>query len=650
MKLLSAFRDQIKAVGNVERVWLTSFVINIEFIETYLLPTILDMDTPKLRMDYEGMQQVLGERDIDVQVFCDKRFIEPDQNKRTAIPVHGVSPERLPANGALEFTEDSLFHAKVIYIQGDQGAVLGSGSANLTVDGWGRNQEVFSFIPIAGPQMATSVAQFFQSIFDNVDEPFPSDFPTPKQMTELDNIFCHSLAGPSFLDRLMAEHPDTLVVWSPYFSRDISQYVKGLQRYSDNPALKVQLVPDRVENQYLRSGWQAGLSELHERGLLAFRLPRVQRDHRSSMTHAKLWKTADRLAIGSWNFTQSGSNLLLESSSAGCNVEAGFIFNDSDPVTNYVGDELPLSKSLFATQEQLEEERLRVPKSPPFDLQVMFDWRTERYRVSGVRLGKEKPIHGYELKLPGMPHPVALQWLDVPEQEGDRLQELELPVSTTKELLVHHSYEVSREGALVARGLIIEKLSVFRRAQQYEDLRGLLDALVLSGGEPPADDAAYRVHEDDDGQVLIDALSDDEAVIADSQEHDPTEISYFRLFSACHLYSDLLSACRSQKELEYWSFVRPGCLNELVGKTVDRINATSSPSMFNWFLAQEVNQLCQQALDARNALSIESNGVPKERWQGLQVKLPELPESLSPKYCDWLMKEYHRRNTHKEVV
>ncbi|MDR9424341.1 MAG: phospholipase D-like domain-containing protein [Marinobacter sp.] len=649
MKLLSAFRDQIKAVGNVERVWFTSFVINIEFIETYLLPCILDMDTPKLRMDYEGMQQVLGERDIDVQVFCDKRFIEPDQNKRTAIPVHGVSPERLPANGALEFTENSLFHAKVIYIQGDQGAVLGSGSANLTVDGWGRNQEVFSFVTMAGPQMAKSVAQFFQSIFDNVDEPFPSDFPTPEQTTEQENIFCHSLAGPSFLDRLMGEHPDTLAVWSPYFSRDISQYVEGLQRYSDNPALKVQLVPDRVENQYLRSRWQEGLAELHERGLLAFMFPPVQRDNRSSMTHAKLWKTADRLAIGSWNFTQSGSNLVLEGASSGCNVEAGFIFHDSDAVTNYVGEELLFAESLFANQEQLEEERLRVPKSPPFDIQVIFDWRTERYRISGVWLGEGPPTHGYELKLPGIPNSVAMQWLGIPEQEGRRLQEQELPVSTTKELLAHHSYEVSFDGALVARGLIIEKRSVFRRAQQYEDLRGLLDALVLSGGEPPADDAAYRVHEDDDGRVLVDALSGDETEIHDAQEHDLTEISYFRLFSACHHYSELLSACRNQKELEYWSFIRPGCLNELVDKTEFRINATSSPSMFNWFLAQEVNRLGRQAAGVRNELRVESNGVPDERWQGLRVKLPKLPKSLSPEYREWLKNEYHRLRTHKEV-
>ncbi|EPM64847.1 hypothetical protein A249_42261 [Pseudomonas syringae pv. actinidiae ICMP 18804] len=38
MKLLNSFAEQIKACGKLKRVWLTSFNIDIEFIETYLLP------------------------------------------------------------------------------------------------------------------------------------------------------------------------------------------------------------------------------------------------------------------------------------------------------------------------------------------------------------------------------------------------------------------------------------------------------------------------------------------------------------------------------------------------------------------------------------------------------------------------------------
>jgi len=650
MKLLSAFHKQIDAVGSVQRVWFTSFVINVEFIETYLLPAILGMDTPKLRMDYEGMQQVLGERGIDVRVFCDKRFVDPDQNKRTAIPVHGVSPERLPANGAIAFTEDSLFHPKVIYLQGEKGSVVGTGSANLTVDGWGRNQEVFSFAPMVSRALAESVRSFFGPLFANVYEPFPEDFPVPSQVTDQTETFCHSLGGASFLDHLFDSGPRELAVWSPYFSRDISNYVKALQRFSDTPSLRVRLVPDRVEDQYLRAEWSQGLADLHEQGSLALYQSPAKRDDRSFMTHAKLWKTPDRLAIGSWNFTQPGSNLTPEGRAKSCNVEAGFIIKDDSEVADFVGGELPLSEALFASPEQMAQESLRVPEPPPFDLQVVFDWQVERFFISGVWVGKAAPCEYLQLQLPAISHFVDLKWQWDSDSAYIVLEELELPVSSTKALLIKHSYEVHHGSDRVTKGLIIEKRAVFRRAQQYEDLRGLLDALVLSGGAPPADDVAYRVREDDDGEALVDVLAADDEGAVPKRDIESADISYFRLFSACHHYAELLASCRDQKELEYWAFIRPGCLQELVEKTNRRIQAALSQSLFNWFLAMEVNQLCDAARVRCARLPGVGMGRSAERWEALSVPEPKLPESLSYEYRLWLADEYQRRSSNKETI
>ncbi|USW93898.1 hypothetical protein NHF39_21245 [Pseudomonas proteolytica] len=90
MKLHSAFAEQVKACGQLRRVWLTSFNIDIEFIETYVLPTVLGAEIPRTRMEYEALQLALTEQEIDLRVFCDRRFIGADQNKRTALQVHGV--------------------------------------------------------------------------------------------------------------------------------------------------------------------------------------------------------------------------------------------------------------------------------------------------------------------------------------------------------------------------------------------------------------------------------------------------------------------------------------------------------------------------------------------------------------------------------
>ncbi|EOC0123846.1 hypothetical protein ACWWI0_000279 [Cronobacter sakazakii] len=52
MKLLDAFKKQIADMGTLKRVWLTTFNLDISFVETWVLPAVLGMDPPVSRMDY----------------------------------------------------------------------------------------------------------------------------------------------------------------------------------------------------------------------------------------------------------------------------------------------------------------------------------------------------------------------------------------------------------------------------------------------------------------------------------------------------------------------------------------------------------------------------------------------------------------------
>lgn len=134
MKLLDAFKQQLEELGEIRRVWLTTFNLNIGFVETYLLPAVLGMDQPRNRMDYESFQSYLVEKDIDFRIFCDKRMLGAEQYKRTAIHVHCVSARAFSEDDG--FTDQTLFHPKVIYLESKSGQmVLGAGSANLTVGG-----------------------------------------------------------------------------------------------------------------------------------------------------------------------------------------------------------------------------------------------------------------------------------------------------------------------------------------------------------------------------------------------------------------------------------------------------------------------------------------------------------------------------------
>jgi hypothetical protein len=647
MKLLKTFTDQLKDLGEIRKVWLTSFVIDIEFIETYLLPAILNMDVPKSRMDYEAMQQELSTRGIDVQVFCDKRFIEADQNKRTAIPVHGISPERLTANDTVRFSDDSLFHPKVVYVQGEEGAILGSGSANLTVSGWGRNREVFHFVPVLDVTLADSIAAFFEPLFENVQQPFGWRFEVGgTQASPQDVVFCSSLSGPLFLSQLLgADKSGELAVWSPYFSGDLAGLVKSLHNFAENHSMKVQVVPDRVENQYLRTRWSDGLKELSDTGLLSLYTSPLKSDDRLGMAHVKLWKTPSALAIGSWNFTQPGANLPTGAGNDVFNVEAGFIFPDQSGVSRYLGEQLDVGPELFASPEQMKQESLFVPKVLPFDLRVVFDWQAERYSVSANWLGKELPVDRYQLKLPGVDAPQWLAW----DSRTLTLQELSMGVSETRHLLVNHRYEVLLDGETEGSGLIIEKLASYRRAQQYDDLRGLLDALVISAGEPSPDDVNYRVRETEDGEVLVDSLYTEEEGLNDDSATDLPDISYFRLFSACHHYADIIGNCLTLRELEHWVFTRPGCLQEFADKANARIDATSR-GMFNWFLAHEVNDLCAGARARLKKLGGTDNEPMLQRWAELKVGVPRLPRTLSKEYRQWLKREYQWMKRNREAV
>lgn len=643
MKLLQTFTDQLQACGKLSRVWLTSFNIDMEFIETYLLPAVLETELPRTRMDYEALQLALNDSGIDFRVFCDKRYISPDQLKRTLIPVHGVSPEQ--QGGEIEtwgFSEHSLFHAKVIYIEGEEGRVLGAGSANLTLSGWGRNREVFQFVPIETKDLYDAVRAFFQPLFDNVGEAFPKRTARKLLNQESEIRFCHSFQDEAFLTQLLGtrKHRE-LAIWSPYLSRDLAGFVETLRDQFAQPELSVRLVADRVDGQYLRTGWSDKLKSLFASDTLSLHQFPVSGDDRLSMTHAKLWKTTTHVAIGSWNCTRAGAN--TEWGEDGnwlphTNIEAGLIFPDRKGIETYCGKALPVNEDIFATEDQLKAEALEVPEVLPFDLRVTFDWGTLTYQLEGTWNSKAVVDNDYVVMLPSVDEPLPLVW----KPRTHTLKEFTVPVTDTRQLLTDHRYEILRQGKHLGSGLLIEVAARCRRAQQYDDLKSLFDAMVSDGPEPSIDDVDFRVVEGEDGEVWVDqrreGAGDDREL---GQHTEFGEISYFRLFAASFQYAARLREITSLRLLEQWAFSRPGCLEELVTKSRERIKG-APPSVFNWFLAMEVNALCQLALRCRKRVDPDDEQIPLERWKLLKVPQPTLPKGADSRYKDFMQGEYKR--------
>ncbi|MNZ89627.1 hypothetical protein D3C78_1085600 [compost metagenome] len=358
------------------------------------------------------------------------------------------------------------------------------------------------------------------------------------------------------------------------------------------------------------------------------------------MTHAKLWKTSSHLAIGSWNFTHAGANTWVGEQADGRhnNIEAGFIIADSSPIDRLLGKVLDAHDGLFATDEQLAAEALEVPEPLPFDIAVTFDWASQTYRFSGQWHAACPPEQGYTLRLPDHEKPLRLHWM--PQKKA--LQMPELPIGTVRALLTDHCFKVFSDDKLCHLGMLIETQPQHRRAQQYDDLKSLFDAMAYAGNEPSLEDTSYRVRETENGELLLDGATWNGDEINTAQtEGAAEEISYFRLFSASYQYAARLHQIDHIRTLEHWVFSRPGCLEELAGKAAERIE-NDGASVFNWFLAQEVNGLCELAGRIRQRLPKNEQSVPLSRWRALCVAEPRLPAGANDAYRQSLQQAYQQ--------
>ncbi len=621
MKLMTAFKDQLAKLGPLKRVWLTSFNINTDFIETYVLPALLDMDPPRNRMDYEAFQLELTQRGIDLRVFCDKRALAADDYKRTAIVIHPVAPRSF--SGVEGVGADSLFHPKVIYLEDEAGnMVLGAGSANLTVSGWGRNQEVFSFHEVSNADQYRQVKRFFDGLAAQLD--LDMAFGVKRKFTGNDHNwqFVHSFQKKQpFLDRLFADGEcHRLTVWSPYLSESLPVLLERLRGQAGNPDIQLTLVPDRIEGRYIRTPWSDALAASLTNGDMAFCTYPGQRDEAIEFTHAKVWLASGghghRLAIGSWNFTHSGT-----ASFEHRNIEAGIII-DCEGRPRIAGSELSVTADDFATPTMLEEDALDLEDDLPFDLQVTFDWQHGRYQVEGCLYEKGQG-GGYQIRLPGVTKPLDLTWRKNRKGNGWPLQAMEHMVPDNEALLLDHSYAVLLNGKTVYRGLILELGQSHRRAQGYESLRDLLDSLVNQ-----------TVPGSNDNLVLRDTLRNsggpDEELPIPAMQEEGEGLSYFRVFTAFEYFRQRLRDVDTFDQLEKWLFIYPGCVQELAAKVRERI-ASEPPKVFNWFLAQEVNSLYPVALEGYEFFreKYAPKQPPVEKWSTLQVAVPPLPDELA---------------------
>jgi len=608
MKLINEFKARLATLGELKCVWLTSFNINIAFIETYLLPAVLGIDEPpKNRSEFERLQFELTRQRIDFRVYCDKRLITQEQHKRTSINILPVSVRQIAKH--LD-AKNSLFHPKVIYLEDVSGnIILGAGSANLTLSGWGRNQEAMDFRYVSNDKQYQQIKSFFTA----VDPRTESDFRVRRKFSHADHCweFIHSFSKKTLLKALAEDESiKTLSVWSPYLAADLAGFIDTLSHTLGNPMLKINLIPDLIQGYFLRTSDSKSVGALRESGRLFFCHNPIDRDYRTDLTHAKVWlatgETSARLAIGSWNFTNPGCGSVKVDTKEEThwNIEAGIVH----PVlvrTKIAGKKLEEADYAFASAELLEEEGLQLPAQLPFDLKVNFYWRSSQYKVHGEWF-EGTPTEDYQLRLPGILHPVSLRW------RGKTLVGLHtLSTEQPDDLLTQRFYTVSAQGKADWQGIINEEEQMFRRVNGFDTLHDLLNSYI-DDVDPQENDTVHLRESLREGHS-----AEDELPMKHSFVHVNTT-SYFRLFYALNKRRQHLLTLQDDEQLHYWLFTCPGCLLELVEKT--RETLVQQPGMiFGWFLAQEVQSLCQLAKKRYRKKSLATS-----LWPKLSIDIPAI--------------------------
>jgi hypothetical protein len=622
MKLLTELKRQLAELGPLKRVWLTSFNLSIEFVETHVLPALLDNSKPPVgRMDFETLQLDLLERDIDVRIFADKRMIHRSDRKRTAIAVHALTPRQLHD---FSFSADSLFHPKVIYLEDKDGrAVLGTGSANLTVSGWGRNQEAMLFRKVATQVQSEQIKAFFKPLLLASNDDAPLRLGKEYWGADQSWEFVHSLAGRPFLDRLLPDDVTVrkLGVWSPYFSGDLASFLDALRSARKQPGLSVQIVPDLLEGR-VRTRWQKAMEQQLQSGHLSFHPNQIARHPNSEMCHAKIWVTATQIAVGSWNCTGPGSNILAPGADGISynNIEAGILLRQASNLSGLMGEAWKMSRSNFSTQEQLDEQKLEVPEELPFDIAVDFDWKEQIYTVSIDWIDTKR--EGYTLILPDVT-------LAQPVAPLKRLP-LKIAVTDPKHLLTNH-YFVVRNGANdVYQGIINQTFLEQRRIDGYASLDELLDSRIPNRQGNCGDGDTVLRGEKSDG----DGDGDGDLVPPPATVHSS---SYFRLFRAMETFAGEIKNAKSLDQLERNLFVRPGCLAELREKIVERASAGETGTVYQWFLVLEYRRLDQTARKKYRQL-LQSKAVGP-RWDALALAAGPAPRGADPRYIEMIMKD-----------
>jgi hypothetical protein len=590
VKLYGRFKqvvDKLRQESKLIRAWFTSFNLSPYFVENYILPALVgDPSCPVKSIGFEALFQKILQNEIDVRFFYDHRAIDLSESKRTVVRFCPVDPQALQPGTGIPFGR-GVFHPKIIFLQNERGTSwLFASSANLTVAGWSRNREAVLDREVCGRENFNRITEFFEAI---AGERIIDDSSLASRRGQDNWEFVHSIGEASFLDRLLGDHPRNLYIWSPYFAGDLCQLLEEEIFSKMSGDATVGIIPD-IENERIR------VAESQRESLKCLGNVHFFREDAKShkidspqMSHAKVWLSETRLAVGSWNLT--GAALGLSANYGGRNVEAGIITPIGARIYNGLKphESLDLDGLGFMTTEELKRDRRFLMAPLPFQIQVYRNWRHDRYEIS---LGGKTPTSVYTIRLPGVAGDRRLRF-----SESEQL----VSISDTQRALKEHIFSVFQRDALEGeepyRGMIIDLEPGYRPVWRYSSFNDLLQAWAqnqagVEGSAQYSDSYELAYADSIDHQY-----KDDETGDSFGKPLADITFSYYTMFSAFENIRERLQSEQmdSPEKLQIILKTQPGSLFEISDKTRKVISNPDVSVVYKWFLQEELNNLLRIA-------------------------------------------------------
>lgn len=596
-KLYDQFRKEIAALGELKLAWFTTFNLQLNFFEKYILSELVGIPAKEIRNvnDYESLNALLSgteeRKKLDVRIFHDFRALDYNEVKKTCVKVVGINPNDIGRKSL-----NGVFHPKVGLFVGDSGKVLlMAGSANMTFSGWGRNSEAMLFKEVRDKENGNQIFNFFWALSANEDKEMKSILRKLKRdwtsrFKERDDwYFQHSFSGKSVLDALDTRNSN-LHVWSPYYSDDMADKISHeLGQYN-----KVHIIPAMTEKGTTR------ISPTLKEGIQRLYHVHIWKDLRdfnsddNQLVHAKVWLTKNKLGVGSWNFTSPGMNVRGVGK---MNIEAGIIQKLKPSLCEYFFQSFPkkeITNSFEAQPESEREEEWGDTLSPwKTNICVYYDWKELKYQFSGIPGGFEVRV-----KLPGFDRKKRIK------SDSD----IFITENFTR-LLSDRIYTVyDSKGNTLQIGLIIELHPQYRPAMGFETMQDFITAWV---GGLPEKSSNKRPEVPDDSDMDEEAESGELEQLSGDYSN-----SWFPMFLAMQKMKQRIAEADGHKEsLRILGFKIPGSIQQLSEKLrVEckkyRAGDSGINQVYLWFLVNEANINIKFYNKLVNRLGVKSFKVP----------------------------------------